>query len=63
MQIEKSPYIFVFIWRWYLEKFAFLILGILELYIRKVSEMFGYKHTEIIEYVKNEPTFLTKIQA
>ena len=33
------------------EKFAFLILRILELFARKVCEMFIYKHTEIIEYV------------
>ena len=32
---------------------AFLILGILELYTGKVCEIFVYKHTETIEYVKN----------
>ena len=53
MKIWKSPYMFVFIWGWYLEKFAFLILGIIELFSRKVCEMFVYKHTETIEYVKN----------
>ena len=36
------------------ENFAFLILTItLELYTRKVCEMFVYKHAETIEYVKN----------
>ena len=30
-----------------------LILGILALYTCKVCEMFVYKRTEIIEYVKN----------
>ena len=35
------------------ENFAFLILGILELCTRKVYEMFVYKHTETMEYVKN----------
>ena len=35
------------------ENFAFLILGILELYTRKVREMLFYKHTETIEYDKN----------
>ena len=30
-----------------------LILGILELFTRKVCEMFIYKHTETMEYVKN----------
>ena len=28
--------------------------------MRKVCEMFAYKHTETIEYVKNQPTFLKK---
>ena len=36
----------------YPENFAFLILGILELFTRNVCEMFIYKHTETIEYVK-----------
>ena len=44
---------FVLIWKYYPENFVFLILGILELYTRKVCEMFVYKHTETIEYVKN----------
>ena len=35
------------------ENFAFLILGILEIYTRKVCEMFVYKYTETIESVKN----------
>ena len=42
------------------ENFAFLILRIFELYIRKVCEIFIYKHTDTIEYVKNEPTFYEK---
>ena len=33
--------------------FVFLALGILELYTRKVCEVFVYEHTETIEYVKN----------
>ena len=33
------------------------MLRILELYTRKVWEMFVYNHTETIEYVKNFPTF------
>ena len=37
MQIWKLP---VFIWKYYPENFIFLILGILELYTRKVYEMF-----------------------
>ena len=32
---------------------AFLILRVSELFARKVCEMFVYKHTETIEYVKN----------
>ena len=60
MQISKCRYIFVFMKRWYPEKFAFLILEILELYTRKVCEMFIYKHTETMEYVKNYPTFWEK---
>ena len=59
MQILKSPYMFVFIQK-YPENFAFLILGILELYTRKFCEMFVYKHAEAIEYIKNQPTFYEK---
>ena len=44
---------FVFTEKYPPENFAFLILGILELYTRNVCEMFVYKHTETIEYVKN----------
>ena len=53
MQIWKSPHMFVFIQKCYPENFAFLILGILELYSRKVCEMFVNKHTETTDYVKN----------
>ena len=53
MQIWKSSHMFVFIQIYYPENFAFLILGILELYICKVCKMFVYKHTETKEYVKN----------
>ena len=34
MQIWKSPYMFVFIWKQYPANFAFLILRILELFMR-----------------------------
>ena len=44
---------FVFIQKYYLENFAFLILGTFELYKGKVCEMFVYKHKETIDYVKN----------
>ena len=52
MQIWKSPYMFLVIQKYYPEKFAFLILRILELYTSKVCEIFVYKHTETIECVK-----------
>ena len=52
IRIWKSAYILVFIkiipW-----KFAFLILGTVELYTCKVCEMFVYKHIETTEYVKH----------
>ena len=35
------------------ENFAFSFLRNIELYARKVCEMFVYKHTETIEFVKN----------
>ena len=44
---------FMFIQKKHPENFLFLILKILELFTRKVCKMFGYKHTETIEYVKN----------
>ena len=34
----------------------------MELFARKFFEMFVYKHTETIEYVKKQPTFFKKIQ-
>ena len=37
---------FVFLQKQYPENFAFLVPGILELYTRKVSEIFVQKHTE-----------------
>ena len=43
---------FVFIEKYSPENFTFLILGILELYKRKVCEKFVYKHMETIESVK-----------
>ena len=52
MQFENIIML-VFIWKLYPENFAFLIIGILELYTHKVCEMFVYKHTKTIEFVKN----------
>ena len=51
---------FVFIWKYYPENFAFLVLGILELYTRNICEIFVSKHTETTEYVKNQLTFAEK---
>ena len=53
MQIWKSTYMLVLIQKYFPENLALLILEILELYTRKICEMFVYKHTETIEYVKN----------
>ena len=53
MQIWKSTHMFVCLEKYCHENFAFLILAIFELLTRKVCEMFIYKHTETIEYVKN----------
>ena len=44
---------FVFVYKKYLINFAFLIIGILELYTPKVCKIVVYKHAETIEYVKN----------
>ena len=38
MQISKSPYMFVFIWKQYPKKFTFLILRILDLFAREVCK-------------------------
>ena len=38
IQIWKSPYMFVFIWKQCPENFAFLILRILELFAREVCK-------------------------
>ena len=45
MQIWKSPYMSVFIWKQFPEIFAFLILRILELFSRDVCK-FLKKQTE-----------------
>ena len=51
---------FVFIYRYYPEYFALLIVRILELFTRKVCEMFVYKYGETIEYVKKYANRNTK---
>ena len=52
MQIWKSPYMFLFILKYYPENFTFLILRIRELYTRKFRGMFVYKQIKTIEHVK-----------
>ena len=39
--------------KWYPENFAFLIVGILKLYTRKVCEMLVYKYAKTTDYIKN----------
>ena len=39
--------------KYFPENFALSILKIIKLFTRKVFEMFVYKHTETLEYVKN----------
>ena len=52
MQIWKSPYMFLFISKYYPENFRILNPKILELFTSNVCETFVYKHTETIKYVK-----------
>ena len=44
---------FVVIKKEHPENFAFVVFRIFELYTSKFGEMFVYKHTETIEYVKS----------
>ena len=53
MQIWKSAYIFVFIWKWYVENFTLKHLLLSEICALEVCEKFVYIHSETIEYVKN----------
>ena len=48
---------FGYIWKQYLENFSFLILRNLDLFTRKFCEMFVYKHTGTIKYVKKWANF------
>ena len=48
---------FEFIQKYSPENFSLLFRKILELYTRKVCEIFVFKHTETVEYVKNWPNF------
>ena len=52
MQIGKSAYFFIFIWKKYVEDFAWkhrLLLGYAHL---EIWEKFVYKHSDAIEYIK-----------
>ena len=53
MQIWKSAYIFIFIWKQYVEDFTLKHLLLFEICGREICETFVYKHLETIEYVKN----------
>ena len=53
MQMWKSSYIPVFIWKKYVEDFTFKQLLLFEICARKICEKFVYKYSETIEYVKN----------
>ena len=57
MQIWKSANIFAFIWKLYAEDFTLKHLLLFEICAHEVCEKFIYKHSEIIEYVENYPTF------
>ena len=57
MQIWKYAYIFVFISKKYVEDFTLKHLLLFEICAGEICEKFVYKHSETIEYVKNQPTF------
>ena len=57
MQIWKAANIFVFKWKWYVEDFTLKNLLLFEICAREICEKFVYKHSETIEYIKNQPTF------
>ena len=57
MQIWKYAYIFVFISKKYVEDFTLKHLLLFEICTGEICEKFVYKHSETIEYVKNQPTF------
>ena len=45
------------IWKQYVKHFTLKDLLRFEISAREIYEKFVYKHSETIEYVKNEPTF------
>ena len=54
----KSANIVIFVRKQYVENFTLKHLLLFEICVRKVYEKFVYKHSETIEYVKNQLTFL-----
>ena len=48
-----SAYMFVIIWKKYVEEFALKHLLLYELCVRQICKKFVYKHSKTIEYVKN----------
>ena len=52
MQIWKSPNIFVFIYKQYIEDFTLKHILFLEICAREICQKFVYKHLETTEYVK-----------
>ena len=58
IQIWKSVYIFVFIWKQYVEDVThWNTFFLFEVCAREICEKIVYKHSETIEYVQNYPTF------
>ena len=53
MQIWKFANVFVFLWKKYVEGFTLKHLLPFKVSRSKICEKFVYKHSEIIEYVKN----------
>ena len=62
MQIWKSAYIFVFIWKWYAGDFTLKHLLLSEICARDMCEKFVYKHSETKKYVKKLAYFLRNSQ-
>ena len=56
LQIWKSAYMFVFIWKYYVEDFTLKRFTHWDM-CHEICEKFVYKHPEAIEYIKNYPTF------
>ena len=53
MQISKSANFFVFTRNYHVEDSTFKHLLLFEIYACEICEKFVYKHSEIIEHVKN----------